>query len=226
MYITKNLADFERQQISQFGEDGVIERLAFDIGIDKGTFFEFGIGPRWQSTFEESGLEGNFVLLRKKGWQGIFLDGNEHPRSAGVSREFITPLNINLLYRKYQLPADLDFMSIDIDGQEFWVWMMLTHRPKVMIVEYNGWHGPDVSVAMKYDPGHVWDQTRYYGASLRALDKLAKAKEYTFVWCNGVNAIFVRDDIISNKSDFVFEDLYKGTSPFGEDPQKRQWVEI
>ncbi len=213
MYITPNLAAFERKEFSQFGEDGVIERLAADLGISRGTFFEFGIGPPWSSTFELSGLEGNFVLLRKRGWNGVFLDGESFPPEAGVHREFVTALNINAIYKKYRLPDDLDFMSIDVDGQEFWIWMALVYRPKVVICEFNGSFGTDESVTIRFDINHRWDGTVYHGASLRALNKLAVAKGYQLVWSNGVNAAFVRDDLVSNQSDFKLETIYRPYPP-------------
>jgi hypothetical protein len=226
MHITQNLQRFERNDFSQFGEDGVIEKIAADLGIERGTFFEFGIGPPYKSTFEQKGLEGNFVLLRKKGWSGVFLDGNTHPAEADVRREFITALNINYLYRKHGLPGDLDFMSIDVDGQEFWIWMALICRPKVVVIEFNGSIEKDLSITIQFDVNHVWDGTVYHGASLRALEKLGKAKEYTLIWSNGVNAIFVRDDLVSNKSDFTLDAIYKSLPPHHPDLQNRPWVTI
>lgn len=224
-HVEPNLKAFERKVRSQFGEDGIIEKLASCLGITSGTFFEFGIGPAW-NTPPDSGLEGNFVLLRQQGWSGVFLDGNDHPARLGVSREFITPLNINHLYKKYNLPDDLDFMSIDIDGQELWVWLSLIPRPKVMIIEYNGTIPADKSLTIPFDVNNVWDKTRYHGASLLALDKIAKAKFYTLVFANGVNAFFVRDDLVSNKNDFRYEDLFVPFAGHAEDLHNRPWVHI
>ena len=226
MYITPNLIDFERKDFSQFGEDGVIERLAADLGISQGSFFEFGIGPPWDSTFEKSGLEGNFVLLRKKGWSGVFLDGETYSPEARVRREFVSALNINAIYRKHGLPDDLDFMSIDVDGQEFWIWMALDYRPKVVISEFNGAFATDVSVTIQFDINHRWDGTVYHGASLAALDKLAVAKGYQLVWSNGVNAAFVRTDLVSNKSDFKLEAIYRSYPPHPPDTRRRPWITI
>lgn len=127
-------------------------------------------------------MEGNFVLLREKGWSGVLLDGTQYPPEHGVRQDFITPLNINFVYKKHALPDDLDFMSKDVDGQEFWIWMALQARPKVVIVKYNGARGGEVSETIQYDVTHVWDGTTYQGASLRAPDKLAKDKRYTLVW--------------------------------------------
>ena len=60
----------------------------------------------------------------------------------------------------------------------------------------------------------------------RALDKVAKDKGYTLVWSNGVNAVFIRDDRVSNKSDFAFERLFVPFTPHAPDPKNRPWVTI
>lgn len=222
MYITPNLKLFENRISSQFGEDGVIAEIARCLRIERGTFFEFGIGPG------PNGLEGCFVALREAGWNGVFLDGNDYPSEFGVRREFVTAMNVNQLYRKHGLPDDLDFMSIDVDGQEFWIWMALQPRPRVMVIEFNAGLGPEASRTIPFDLRHVWDGTDYHGASLRALDKLAAAKGYVLVWSNGVNAIFLRDDFVSNKEDFQFEAIFKPlpVAPHPPGPHGRPWVEI
>lgn len=224
-YIVPDLSAFERKVRSQLGEDGIIEKISECLGINTGTFFEFGIGPAWNHPIED-GLEGNFVHLREQGWKGIFLDGAQYPPKYDVRQEFITPLNINTIYRKYGLPDDLDFMSIDVDGQELWIWLSLQARPKVVILEYNGGIGADPSISIQFDVTHRWDGTVYHGASLRALDKVAKDKGYTLVWSNGVNAVFIRDDRVSNKSDFAFERLFVPFTPHAPDPKNRPWVTI
>lgn len=224
-FIEPNLKLYEKKVHSQFSEDGVIEKISENLGIDKGTFFEFGIGPAWQKTHDD-GLEGNFVLLRERGWNGVFLDGGTHPPEFEVRHEFITALNINLLYKKHNLPEHLDFMSIDVDGQEFWIWMALQYRPKVLITEYNGGLGKEASLTIQFDVNHIWDGTCYHGASLLALDKLARAKSNTLVYANGVNAFFIRDDLVSNKSDFSFDRLFVDCAPHAEDKLERAWVAI
>ena len=90
-FITPNLEAYERKQFSQFGEDGVISRLASDLGIVQGTFFESGIGPADSVSFDQPLV---FVALREQGWKGVFLDGAAHvPDQIGIRREFITALN-------------------------------------------------------------------------------------------------------------------------------------
>jgi len=223
--ITPNLAEYERKEFSQFGEDGVIERVAAELGIESGMFFEFEISP-WDSVTFADGLEGNFVAFRKKGWRGVFLDGMRMPPEMGVECEFVTAMNVNQLYRKHRIPIDLDFMSVDVDGQEFWIWLALEARPKVIISEFNGGLGPEISATTQFNTTSMWDGTVYHGASYQAMVKLGHSKGYTLVWCNGVNLMFVRDDLIANKTDFDSEKLFVGYVPHKPDHLGRTWVEI
>ena len=230
-YITPDLTRFERKDTSQFGEDGVFERLAADLGIEHGTFFEFGIGPK--DSVPTARFEANFLALHKRGWTGVFLDGSDYggdgkaeAERLDVRREFITAFNINHLYRKHGLPDDLDFMSIDVDGQDFWIWMALDFRPKVICCEYNGGLEKEESKVIQFKLDHRWDYTIYQGCTLKALDKLAKAKSYTLVYANGVNGIFVRNDLVSNKEDFGFDRRYRGYHKLGPDLRNQPWVEI
>ena len=88
-YVTPNLKSFERKEFSQFGEDGITEKILADLEIPNGTFFEFGIGPADGVSFDTMPLEGNFVLLRQNGWKGVFLDGAPHLSSkVGVRKEW------------------------------------------------------------------------------------------------------------------------------------------
>ena len=57
---------------------------------------------------------------------------------------------------------------------------------------------------MEYNPAHVRARvivTSYEGASLKAMEILGKKKGYSLVACDflGVNAFFVRDDLLEDK---------------------------
>lgn len=98
--------------------------------------------------------------------------------------------------------GEIDLLSIDIDGNDYWVWKAMTAiRPRVVVIEYNSSFGPDRSVTVAYDPSFRRYEKHpsglYYGASLQALNKLAAQKGYFLAGCDsaGVNAFFVRDDL-------------------------------
>jgi len=203
-----SLQVYGRKQYSQNDEDGVIEYLNTKLGIKNGYFVEFGVGPAGDCTIEESGLECNCRLLLQNGWRGLFMDGNIYPAEFCVQNERITALNIDRLLKKYHVPLEPDLMSIDVDGQDFWIWMATSYRPRIVIIEYNPSLHIDESCVMPFDISYIWDGTQYYGASLLALHKLGESKGYTLVYANGVNAFFVRTDLISNATEFNYESVY------------------
>lgn len=202
------LERYGHKHYSQNDEDGIIEYLTDRLGIKQGYFVEFGVGPAGGKTIQESGLECNCRLLLEQGWQGLFMDGQTYPDEYQVQNERITALNINTLFDKYGVPMDVELLSIDVDGQDFWIWMAMNHSPSIVIVEYNPSLHIDQSCVMPFDVSYVWDGTQYYGASLLALHKLGLDKGYTLVYANGVNAFFVRTDLIANPADFTYEAVY------------------
>lgn len=220
------LASRERKIHSQFGEDGIIAAIFETIPPRSRFFVEFGIGPNWLDTEYRYGLEGNCVLLREQGWRGVFLDAGSHPPEYDVKQEFITQDNVNAVFEKFSVPEDVDIVSIDIDGQDWWVWQALRYEPTLLISEYNGHKGPEESVTVPRDPEFRWDGTDHYGASLRALDKLAGKKGYTLVFANGVNAFFVKTSLLANPGDFVFEAVYQSASNHPKDPHNRPMVQV
>lgn len=203
-YLPPNLKDFGKKVSSQTDEDGIIEAIFAHIPPRSKYFVEFGIGPNWLDHDYAHGLEGNCVRLRDElGWQGLLMDGGTHPEVYDVKKEFIKPTEINGLFRKYGVPRDVDVVSIDVDGQDFWIMMALDYRPTLFIVEYNpNFFQIHQRLTVPFDERFRWDGTKYYGASLGGLCKLAGDKGYRLVYANGVNAFFVMEDLIENKQDF------------------------
>jgi len=117
---------------------------------------------------------------------------------ADVKKEFITAENIESLFAKYQVPREFDLLSIDIDGNDFWVWQKIGYRPRVVVIEYNAHFAPDLRRSIPYDPAFQWRGTDYFGASLLAMKELGQSKGYTLVHCErtGANAFFVATDTL------------------------------
>lgn len=170
-------------------------------------------------------------------WPHLCRDKGGKESLLGVRQEFITAENIEPLFQKYGVPPEFDLLSIDIDGNDYWVWKAITHfRPRVVIMEYNANKGPDASVTIPYDPAFIWDKTDYQGASLRALEKLGREKGYTLVATdrNGVNAFFVLTALAAGNfasppfAQIFHPAAYKGIAGKGHpaDPKRRAWVTI
>lgn len=201
----RRLEDNEFRVFSQWGEDGIIQHLLRHVKIDRKIFVEFGV-----EDYRESNTR---FLLVNNNWTGLILDGDStNVRNIKTSRiywaynikaqqAFVTAENINEVLSENGITGEIGLLSIDIDGNDFWVWRAITVvNPVIVVVEYNHRFGSQAAVTIPYDAN--FERTRaaeplvYFGASLPALCWLAERKGYAFVGCNsnGVNAFFVRKD--------------------------------
>jgi hypothetical protein len=203
------LRDAEFKVFSQFGDDGIIQYLIHRLSPLPDSFVEFGV-----EDYRESNTR--FLLLNDN-WRGLVLDSNQKNISRiqesdiywrhtlTAKSAWITRDNINNLLRDAGFVGEIGLLSIDIDGNDYWVWEKLdVVNPVVTIVEYNSVFGPDLAVTIPYDPNFarykVHFSGQFWGASLSALHLLAKRKGYSLVGCNsgGNNAYFIRNDRIGN----------------------------
>ena len=199
------LARTEFKVFSQFGDDGIIQYVLqrLDLPASERRFVEFGV---------ENYTEANTrFLLQNDNWSGLIMDGSAESMES-VRREdyywrheltarahFITRENINDLLTDAGFTGRIGLLSIDIDGNDYWVWQAISAiDPALVIVEYNSLFGANAPVTVPYRA----DFTRtgahysnlYWGTSLAALCHLASQKNYVWIGCNsaGNNAYFVR----------------------------------
>lgn len=199
---SEQLAPYEQCLFSMEGEDGVLKEIFFRIGSGDRYFVEFGA---------QNGLECNTALFASEyGWRGFLIEGSEADATALAERwkargdivtrqSFITAENIVTLFKEAGVPRDFDLLSIDIDGNDYWVWKALeAYRPRVVIIEYNAAFPPPWNWIMAYNPEHTWNGTTYFGASLSALASLGKKLGYALLGTDshGVNAFFIRGDML------------------------------
>jgi hypothetical protein len=189
MNLVGELHRHRSKRYSQNGEDGVIARLFGIAGVTNRFFVEVGTGP---------GDECNTRLLRERGWSGIMIDSAFETPSLPLYREFVTAENINGLFAKYGVPESFDLLSIDIDGNDYWVWKALAprYRARVVVIEFNGGLPLDLSITMPYDAGYHWAGQRNVGQSLRAAQELGREKGYSLVYAEPPNAFFVLTSIL------------------------------
>ncbi|GAB3981223.1 hypothetical protein GCM10028806_50540 [Spirosoma terrae] len=200
-----SLREAEFKVFSQFGDDGIIQYLISRIKPRVDTFVEFGV-----ENYEEANTR--FLLLNDN-WKGLIIDGSpafidsikasafywRHSLKAVAS--FVTAENINQLLINNGITGQIGLLSIDIDGNDYWVWKAITVvDADIVVVEYNSLFGAERSISVPYKPDFVREQAHYsylyFGASLPALYNLAIEKGYAFVGCNqaGNNAYFVKQD--------------------------------
>ncbi|MCX5829848.1 MAG: hypothetical protein NTV58_17915, partial [Deltaproteobacteria bacterium] len=90
-------------------------------------------------------------------------------------------------------------MSMDIDGNDYWIWDALTVvEPRVVIIETHIEFGMN-SIVVPYDKDYVHPgkHPEYFSASPGAMEKLARKKGYRLVGANnyGFNTIYIKDGI-------------------------------
>jgi hypothetical protein len=201
-----SLSQAEFRVFSQWGEDGIIQRLVQVIPIDRRIFVEFGV-----QDYQESNTR---FLLMHDNWAGMVIDGDQ----VNIDRirqdeifwrynlkaecAFVKRDNINDLLKNNGVVGDIGLLSIDIDGNDYWVWEAIEAvKPRIAVVEYNSRFGPHRAVTVPYDASFTRARAHYsmiyYGASLPALVSLGARKGYDFVGANsaGNNAFFVRRDL-------------------------------
>ena len=191
---------------SQGGEDGLLAWILAQVSLPNRRFVEFGV-----EDYREANTR---FLLLSSGWSGLVLDGDaqniariQDSRAywhAALTAElaFITRENINAVFTEHGFTGELGLLSIDIDGNDYWVWEAVeVVQPAVVAVEYNWRFGPDAAVTIPYQPDFDRSTAHpswlYFGASLAALEALGKRKGYTLVAgsASGVNAFFVRESL-------------------------------
>jgi len=203
----KRQTRFEAHVFSQGGEDGILREIFGRIGTTNKTFCEFGAAD---------GVQNNTVLMLLSGWGGLWMDGDPEAIERAKARypdavkdgrlqvrhHFITAENVETLFADARLPEEFDLLSIDIDRNDDHVWQKVTrYRPRVVVIEYNSTFPPGIDWVVPYRADAWWDgSTTYFGASLTALERLGRSKGYSLVGCtlNGVNAFFVRADILGD----------------------------
>lgn len=181
------LSRYLYQVYSQNNEDGMLMEVFKAIGVRNSYYVEIGT---------QSGVECNTRMFRENyGWRGLMLDGGHEDHGINLRKEFVTADNINDLLAKYEVPHEFDLLSIDIDGQDWYVWKSVRFNPRVVIIEYYQGFGHEADLIMPYNPSYQW-LGGLCGASLMAMARLGEKKGYTLVGGNLVNCIFVRNDVL------------------------------
>ncbi|WP_369140030.1 hypothetical protein [Modestobacter versicolor] len=202
-----SFADAELRFYSQNGEDGIVQLLLAAVGAETRKTVELCAGD---------GIECNSAnLIVTHGWTGLLVDGGEELVTKGrrfyedgadtwywpptLLRSWVTRDNVNQLVTDAGFAGDIDVLTIDLDGVDYWIWEALDCvRSRVVIVEYNAGWGPEEAMTVPYSDSFAWEMgSQYFGASLGAMVKLAASKGYRFVGTNSYafNAFFVREDL-------------------------------
>lgn len=209
---------------SQNQEDGMVLYLLRLAGQASRTFVEIGCG--------QNGGNSGF-LAAELGFTGLMIDADPHKTEIArrifnservdIRTSFVTVENVNDLVSSVNIRGDIDFLGIDIDGRDYWIWEAISViEPRIVVAEYNSIFGPHRAVVVPHDSPHQRQKQGvsnlaahsgsfpYWGASLLALQKLATRKGYRLVAVEprGVNAFFLRNDIATEVPECSVEDVY------------------
>ena len=184
---------------SQNNEDGIIEHI-FKIIPNNKYFVEIGFGFH----------EFNSLNLIKDNWNGRLIDFNldevlalkynlkfyNYRSKVDILRQKITKDNINDLVFFGNNSKEIDFFSLDVDGNDYWVLKSMDlSKIKVICCEYNHWLGSNEKLSLKYNKDFHFVDNGIFGASLLAFTDLLKEKGFSLVAVesSGTNAFYVNN---------------------------------
>jgi hypothetical protein len=214
-----SLKEVEFKVFSERGEDGIIQYFINNIEIKNKIFIEFGV-----EDYRESNTR--FLLVNDL-WKGLVIDSNKnfiakikkdviyYKYDLTAVHTFITKENINQIIVNTGIKGDIGLLSIDIDGNDYWIWETINViNPAIVICEYNSLFGMKLPVSIPYEAN--FNRTKahysnlYFGVSLPALVNLASQKNYAFVGSNsaGSNAFFVKKELSSGLKIYKPEEGY------------------
>ncbi|MFC2138065.1 hypothetical protein ACFLTE_07825 [Bacteroidota bacterium] len=198
------LSDTGFSVFSQFEEDGLLLYIFAIIGEINKTFIEIG---------SNNGINSNCAnLFFHFGWHGLFIDGDrkcinrgiqfysKYPHPWNYQPKFICDMvkreNINEIIKEAGFEGEIDLMSIDINGNDYWIWDAIEIiKPNVVIIETHIEFGLN-NIVVPYDPNYFYPgkHKHYHGASPVAMKKLADKKGYRLVGANqlGFNTIYIK----------------------------------
>jgi hypothetical protein len=203
-------SDVEFRCYSQNGEDGILLYIFSVIGAGNRRCVEIAAGD---------GIECNTAnLVINHGWLGLMVDGDPVRIKRGMAfyrncrdtfawppvliNAWVTSDTVDTLIKEHGFEGEIDLLSLDLDGIDFWIWKAIECvRPRVVVLEYNHLWGPDKSVTVPNEPAFRAQFSHYgsdyAGASLAAFVKLGKAKGYRLIGCQtlGTNAFFMREGV-------------------------------
>jgi len=226
----KGLDRYVTSTFSQNGEDGILRHIFSEIGYESKKFLEFGFAVPECNAWR---------LMREEGFTGQFMDisadtclkFSAYAQKVGI--EDVKAVNVNVTKDNIEqytvnLPDEIDLLSIDIDGNDYWVWKAMERlSPRVVIIEYNAAIDKGLSKTIPYDSEFSWHGGAYYGASLEALTALGKEKGYRLIGCDsmGVNAFFLRNDVEgSSDKTLTPAEAYRANPKTL--PRKEEWATV
>jgi len=214
----EKLHDVEVKVFSQWGEDGILEYLFTKLGISKPKIVEFGVGifdecnSRFAAEFRNASVY--MVDLNEDLISNVENMEISWKNSLFPVIDRITPNNALVhLKTAESIMAGIDALSLDIDGNDYWVLEALDlEAVSIVVCEYNPIYGGEIACSIERDDEFDRAQAHYsqlhYGMSLKAAVSLMDSKRFIFIGSNrvGNNAFFLRKELV-HLIDIVLPDI-------------------
>ena len=188
----------EKKIYSQKGQDGIIGEIFSRIGTENTPPFCVEFGFNSEKINGGSGANvANLVLT--KGWNSLLLDGDHENPLINLHKEYLTAGNICSILEKYNCPPRPDYVSIDVDSTDLWLFdsLLSKYSPRLVSVEYNANFPIEHAITHPNEKSLYRDGCSTYGASLKALDLVGKKYGYSLVYVLiELDAFFIRNDLI------------------------------
>ena len=187
-------------------------------GTGPGSVMEKAVAGRHPTVAELPPAGANTELLQRHGWSGVRFDGDEEDKARvpNMHKAFLTPFNIVHVFRSHNVSTEVDYVSIDVDSCDLWIFLALTdtYRPAVVTIEYQASYLLNESISnvcvRPQDPSNraFFSTNKFtkqhwgYSASLAALSKAGSKRGYSLVWVEPyLDAFFVRNDLLCRQAD-------------------------
>jgi hypothetical protein len=187
-------------------------------------------------------------LLVHHRWRGFLFDGDPvfvdegrrffaaHPatRSAPpvMRAEWFTRENVNHVLAAAGVPDEVDVLSLDIDGNDLYLWSAMKMRPRILICEFNNAVPSELALTIPYKADFSFaalpaDKAMFRSASLAAFVAVGRRKGYRLVGMNalGFNAIFLRDDVLAAEMPEISASALDA-NPAAEEMRRRWWPRL
>ncbi|GEM_PF-263651 len=206
------LASFKNNEHSEHGEDGIISKIFEIMQPENKWVCEFG-------AHDPEIISNTWRLINNEKWNAVLIEADpyyaEKLKKYYTSKPSVHCINTKVSYdgdekldnilSKTPIPKNMDFMVIDIDGNDYHVWEAIEdYRAKVVMIEFNASIPTDISFVQPRD------MTVNQGNSLKAMVELAARKGYKLIAVTSWNAFFIQDKYYSLffSEDQKLEDMY------------------
>jgi len=212
---SKRLLQYKKNVYSQAGEDGIIEKILYELPVKDNWCVEFG-------AWDGQHLSNTRNLIENDNYNSIQIEANNDKYKDLVNfygqNNNVTTVNslvgwepknnLDCILKDTGVPVSFDFLSIDIDGNDYHVLSAFSEfSPKVICIEFN----PTFPVIARFV--QKADVSINQGCSILSLVELAEKKGYKLVALLRFNAFFVKEeffylfDIEDNSPECLWEDM-------------------